>query len=143
LSAADTDFVGAKLLLVHGSEVLTYQRDDLPDLPWPGLWDLPGGGREQVETPEDCVLRELEEEFGLRLSADRLLWQRAFPSMRNPASIGWFFAGRIETPEIAAIRFGDEGQRWCMMPRAEWLSHPMGVAPLQTRSRIALRELGW
>lgn len=137
------DFVGAKLLLVQGSQVLTYQRDDHPGLPWRGLWDLPGGGREGRESPEACVLRELQEEFGLTLPPERLLWARAFPALVDPARDGWFFAGEIAPEEIATIRFGSEGQGWQMMRLDDWLSHPRAVAPLQLRSRIALRALGW
>lgn len=136
-------FLGAKLLLVAGSEVLTYLRDDRPGLVWRGLWDLPGGGREGDETPEACVLRELDEEFGLRLGGERLVWGRAFPAMADAARTGWLFAGVLEPAEIAAIRFGDEGQYWRMMPVNEWLAHPQAVAPLQERSRVALAELGW
>ena len=135
-------FAGAKLLLVHQDQALTYLRDDRPDLPWPGLWDLPGGGREGGESPQACVLRELDEEFGLTLPPSRLLWGRAFPAIADAARIGWFFAGRIEPGEIATIRFGNEGQFWCMMPLKDWLEHPNGVLPLQDRSRIALREIG-
>ena len=136
-------FAGAKLILAHDGQVLTYQRDDLPHLPWPGHWDLPGGGREGEETPEACVLRELEEEFGLALPADRLIWRRAFPGLLDPSRTGWFFAGVLTGAEIAAIRFGSEGQGWRMMGLTEWLHHPQGVAALQARSRIAATDLGW
>ena len=136
-------FSGAKLLLNSGSEALTYLRGDKPGLPWAAKWDLPGGGREGQESPESCALRELEEEFGLRLGPERLLWRRAFPTVDVPGKVGWFFAGRISAAEIAGIRFGDEGQFWRMMPFAAWLAHPDAVPDLQVRSRIALGELGW
>jgi len=136
-------FAGAKLLLRSGGEVLTYLRDDKPGLGWAGRWDLPGGGREGQESPEACVLRELEEEFGLRLGLERLLWRRAFPAVDAPGDIGWFFAGRVTADEVAAIRFGDEGQFWRMMPLGDWLAHPEAIPQLQARSRIALAELGW
>lgn len=136
-------FVGAKILLVGRGHALTYLRDDRPGLPWAGLWDLPGGGREGDETPEACGLRELHEEFGLTLPESRLVWARAFPAIDHPGRPGWFFAGRLTGDEEAAIRFGDEGQHWRMMPLRDWLEHPRAVAPLQDRSRIALAELGW
>lgn len=136
-------FAGAKLILAHDGQVLTYQRDDHAHLPWPGHWDLPGGGREGEETPEACVLRELDEEFGLNLPSDRLIWRRAFPGLLDPAVPGWFFAGLLTGAEIAAIRFGSEGQGWRMMGLTEWLTHPRGVAALQARSRIAATDLGW
>ena len=137
------DFIGAKLVLVRGDELLTYLRDDRPGLPWAAMWDLPGGGREGDEGPEDCVLRELEEEFGLRLAPERLLWRRVWPSMLDAAKTSVFFAGRISATEIAAVRFGDEGQCWRMMPVADFLGEPRAVPEMQRRSRLALGELGW
>ena len=58
-------FLGAKLALLVGDRIVTILRDDIPTIPWPGHWDLPGGGREGDETPETCVLRELEEELAI------------------------------------------------------------------------------
>lgn len=34
------DFGGAKIALLCGDNVLTYQRDDKADIPWPGCWDF-------------------------------------------------------------------------------------------------------
>ena len=78
-----SDFVGAKAALFCDGAVLTYLRDDRPGLPWPGYWDLPGGGREGAESAEQCLLREVEEEFGLRLTPAHLRWQAAFPALRT------------------------------------------------------------
>ncbi|NBZ86589.1 NUDIX hydrolase [Stagnihabitans tardus] len=136
-------FQGAKLALLLGDHVLAYLRDDVPDLAWAGMWDLPGGGREGEESPEACALRELEEEFGLRFGADRLEHGWALPSMSRPDRLGWFFLGRITRDEVEAIRFGDEGQFWKMMPVADFLDHPQGIPPLQERLRMALQESGW
>lgn len=134
------EFVGAKAVLVCGNDLLTYLRDDKPGLPWPGKWDLPGGGREGSETAESCLLRELHEEFGLTLSAERLIWRRIWPSMIDATRASVFFAGRLTVQDVAAVRFGDEGQYWRMMPVAEYLSHPHAIPELQMRVRIALAE---
>ncbi len=135
------DFVGAKVALVCGGQILTYLRDDHDGLPWRNSWDLPGGGREGGETPEECLLREVQEEFGLILPADRLIWRRVWPSMTDPARPSVFFAGHVTQDEVAAIRFGDEGQCWQMMVVPEFLAHPDGVPEMQRRAGIALREL--
>ena len=55
-------FSGAKLALFLGADLLVIKRDDRPDIPYPGYWDLPGGGREGDETPQACALRETYEE---------------------------------------------------------------------------------
>lgn len=136
------DFVGAKVALICGDRVLTYLRDDVEGLPWRNLWDLPGGGRDGGETPEACLLREVEEEFGVRLPPDRLIWRRVWPSMMDPARLSVFYAGWITAAEIAAIRFGDEGQRWDMMAVPLFLAHPQAVPEMQRRAGIALAALG-
>ncbi|TRY16665.1 NUDIX domain-containing protein, partial [Geobacillus sp. LEMMJ02] len=75
-------FSGSKIALFKDREILVYRRDDKPDIPFPGLWDLPGGGREGNETPEACVLRELHEEFGVTIPGSRISWSRVYPSSR-------------------------------------------------------------
>ena len=135
------DFVGAKAALFCGDTLLTYLRDDKPGLPWPAMWDLPGGGREGDETAEACLLRELHEEFGLTLPPERLIWRRVWPSMMDATRASVFFAGRITRDEIEAIHFGDEGQYWQMMAVADYLAHPRAVPELQRRVAVALPDL--
>ncbi|MBV9840151.1 MAG: NUDIX hydrolase [Sphingomonadaceae bacterium] len=103
-------FHGAKIALLCGGRILAYQRDDKPGIPNPGLWDLPGGGREGDETPIATALRETQEEFGLPLPPGRVVWQRRYASVDWPGHMGWFLVGTITPAEIAAIRFGEEGQ---------------------------------
>lgn len=137
----DAGFVGTKAALVCGDALLTCLRDSHPGLPWPGMWDLPGGGREGAETPEACLLRELCEEFGLRLPPDRLTWRVTLPSMTDPNRMSVFFAGTVTRAEVATIRFGNEGQCWALMPVAEFLNHPKAIPDLQERVRLALTAL--
>jgi 8-oxo-dGTP diphosphatase len=136
-----TDFVGAKAALVCDGAVLTYLRDDHQGLPWPAHWDLPGGGREGQESAEQCLLRELREEFALSLTPAHLTWRASFPALHSPGRQAIFFAGRLTQSDVSAIRLGTEGQSWRMMPVAEWLAHPRTVPDLQRRTEIALREL--
>jgi 8-oxo-dGTP diphosphatase len=136
------DFVGAKAALFCNGRLLTCLRDDRPGLPWAGLWDLPGGGREGTESPDECLLRELDEEFGLRLPPSRLTWRRVFPSMLDTLRHSVFFAGWVTVEEVATITFGDEGQGWDLMPVADFLAHKGGVPEMQRRAGIAWAELG-
>lgn len=121
-----TRFHGAKLLLTHGTQMLVYLRDDRDSIPFPAHWDLPGGGREGAETPIQCALRELHEEFALSLPPDSLTGH-AFTSFQDPSMQSWLFTGQITAAQIAAIRFGDEGQEWCMMQVATYLAHPRAI----------------
>lgn len=137
------DFVGAKVALLCDGDLLTYLRDDKPELAWGNMWDLPGGGREGEESAEGCVLREVEEEFGLALPPERLVWRRVWPSMMDAGRNSVFFAGRISVAEVASIRFGDEGQYWQMMAVGAFLAHDRAIPEMQRRARVALGELGW
>ncbi len=48
-------------------------------------WLLPGGGREEGETEEQCVIREMKEETGLDVKIDRLLMnEAASPRVGDP-----------------------------------------------------------
>ncbi len=131
-------FVGAKAALVCEGAILTCLRDDRPGLRFANWWDLPGGGREGDESAEDCLLRELEEEFGLGLAADRLIWARAFPGMIDHRQRAWFFGGHLSRAEITAIRFGSEGQRWEMVPLPEFWTRERVVPAMQARARAFL-----
>lgn len=52
------------------------------------------------------------------------------------------FHGAILPEEIAAIRFGDEGQEWRMMPVAQFIAHPRAVPHFRQRVRLILAEAG-
>jgi 8-oxo-dGTP diphosphatase len=57
-------------LLIENKEgkVLLQLRDDDPAIRYPNLWGTFGGQVEEGETPEEAIVRELDEELGYRLS---------------------------------------------------------------------------
>jgi 8-oxo-dGTP diphosphatase len=124
------DFPGAKLALFIGPRLLVYLRDARDDIPFPSEWDIPGGGREAGETPEDTALRETEEEFGLRLMPSDLVAKRAYPAVIEEGT-SWFFAAHLPAEAEADIRFGDEGQHWALMVPEVFCALPEGVAHLR------------
>lgn len=143
MSVSDGPFTGSKIALLHEGRVLVYLRDDSASIPFPGHWDLPGGGRENDETPDECALRELFEEFGLRLDPARVIWRWAHPSWSSPGSVAHFMVAHIGPEDISQIVFGDEGQRWEMMPVATYLAHPLAVPHLRERLRDAMAHTGY
>ena len=133
-----TDFAGAKLAALVDGHILTYRRDHNPGIPWPGLIDLPGGGREGDESPAACALRELAEEFGFQLAEQQIWWARPFPSLHPPGGTGWFLAATITQAQVASIRFGDEGHSPQLLGIDAFLAASDAILPLQHRLRLVL-----
>lgn len=117
-------FGGAKLILLIGGKLLVIRRDDRPDIPWPDYLDFPGGGREGDESPELCVLRETEEEVGLKLSGADLVWRVQVP---GPSGLSVFFAAELGPDCAGDIVMGDEGQHWELMPPYSYFAHPKAI----------------
>jgi 8-oxo-dGTP diphosphatase len=128
-------FSGAKIAVLCDGQLLTYQRDDKPEIPWPGLWDLPGGGRENNETPLQCALRETREEFGITLDPACIVWTRVYPGQGAGALDTWFFVAKVPAGTFCAIVFGDEGQRWEVTTAHAFLSRQDAIVHLQNRLR--------
>lgn len=123
-----TDFTGCKLAYIVDNKLLVYLRDNVAHIPFPGMWDFPGGGRDGDETPEECVLRELREEFGIELDASRLVYKQRVMNHTN-TGYSFFFVAEGNAAEIKAIVFGSEGQYWQLMDIQEFLDHPL-VSPV-------------
>jgi 8-oxo-dGTP diphosphatase len=64
---------GASIIFHNSShQVLLVLRDDLPTIPYPDMWDLPGGHIEEHETAEECIVREMLEEIEINVEGCRL-----------------------------------------------------------------------
>ena len=134
------DFTGCKIALFCGDRVLTILRDDKPSIPWPNMWELPGGGREGDESPFECVAREVHEELGIHLNEDCLLWSKVYPSMLFEGRQSVFMVGQLSQNQFDSITFGDEGQAYKLMPIEEFLGSDKVVPQLQDRVRNYLEE---
>jgi len=58
--------VAAAALIDSDGQVLICQRPQGKQLA--GLWEFPGGKVEPGETPEECLIRELDEELGIKVT---------------------------------------------------------------------------
>ena len=133
-------FPGAKIALLKDDQILTILRDNIPTIPFPNTWDLPGGGREDRETPFDCVQREVYEELGIAISKNSISWAKVYPSMIDPSKDSVFMVGTISQDQIDQIVFGDEGQGWKMMPITDFLEDDQVYGSLKERLRDWIRQ---
>ena len=70
---------GCSILFVNEQrQILLFLRDDLPHIPYPNTWDVPGGHVEEDETPAQCIVREMKEEMGLHLDGFDLFSVKEF-----------------------------------------------------------------
>ena len=129
------DFTGCKIALICDGRILTILRDDKPTIPWPNLWELPGGGREGDESPFECVAREVYEELSIQLSKDDIVWSWIYPSMLDENKNSVFLVGKLTQEQFDSIVFGDEGQGYRLVRLEEFLASDWVVPQLQERVR--------
>ena len=129
------EFTGCKIALICDGQSLTILRDDKEDIPWPNMWELPGGGREGNETPFECVAREVYEELSIQLSKADVIWFQIYPSMLDGNKKSIFLVGRLTQEQFESIIFGDEGQGYKLVSFEEFLTSDRVVPQLQERVR--------
>ncbi len=125
---ATGDFKGAKLAILVDDRIVVILRDEKPEIPWQGFWDLPGGEREPGESPSECVIRETREELGLEYAPTDFCWSREYiiPS----GARDWIFVTEQPGFDPARVRFGLEGQKW-QVSGLDWYLGNARVIPHQ------------
>ena len=114
---------------------MTILRDDKEGIPWPNMWELPGGGREGDETPFECVAREVYEELSIQLSKEDIVWSWIYPSMLDENKNSVFLVGQLTKEQFDSIVFGDEGQSYKLVSLEEFLTSDRVIPQLQERVR--------
>ena len=133
---------GAKVALFLGDRLVSILRDDLHSIPYPNMWDLPGGGREGLETPLQTVTRELFEELGLTLPPRAVVWQANFAANYKPDAWVAFFVAQLPADMAEKIVFGDEGQRWSLFELDAFQALPNCVPSYVSRLAVWQAETG-
>jgi 8-oxo-dGTP diphosphatase len=108
--------IGAGIILLNSNnQVLLLLRDNKIDIPFPNMWDIPGGKVEGGESPEQALRREMMEEMSInnlgeinlfkiytsKNLTDYIFWKRI---KLNPAEINLKEGQRIEYFDIDRIR---------------------------------------
>lgn len=104
---------GAGILLINSNnELLMLLRDNIPNIPFPNMWDIPGGQVEFGENPKETVKREMIEEMNLELGKINLF--KVYESEDLIDSVFW---KRIDLePDKIDLK---EGQRIAYFSREE------------------------
>lgn len=98
--------VAAAVIESEGYILLTRRK---PDVPYPHLWEFPGGKVEEGEDPRDCVTREIREELGIEIAVTSIyevVYYR-YPE-RDVLVLAWlcrWTAGRVQNLEVAEHRW--------------------------------------
>lgn len=89
----------------NGCKILLIKRGRPPFV---GMWATPGGNIDEGEEPVDAVIRELEEETGLKLSNPKFVgtFDTPYRDPRNKNSISYAFAIKLDSTQ--GVTAGDD-----------------------------------
>jgi len=80
--------VGCAIIHKEGKLLIAQRR---PEDSFGGFWEFPGGKREEGETIEACLVREVFEELGVRIRPYRLLYRKEIPSSGRKLFLFFYF----------------------------------------------------
>ena len=117
----ERNFHGAKGLVFIGNKILVYRRDNNTKI-FPLCIDLPGGGREENESPFDTFKRETQEEFGIVIGKEDVRYAKKYQSVMDSTKESYFIVVKPSNIQEGDIVFGDEGLEFMLIDLADYLN---------------------
>jgi 8-oxo-dGTP diphosphatase len=114
-------------VIERGGRILVSQRG--PAVGQAGRWEFPGGKREDAETDEAALGRELREELGVEVAIGPRVWT----ARAGPLELRFFRCGWLDGQRPRAL--GSEQFRW--VPRADLPGLPFPPADAALVSALA------
>ncbi|HEY1074857.1 MAG TPA: NUDIX hydrolase [Patescibacteria group bacterium] len=134
------DSTGTKIALLHEKKIVVLLRDNIPELPYANMWDLPGGGKEGNETPRQCLAREVNEELGIAVNENSIIWEKLYTEPEDTTLHFSFMVCFINQATIDKIVLGDEGQRWMLMPISKFFEDAQVIGKFKPPLRDFLSQ---
>jgi 8-oxo-dGTP pyrophosphatase MutT (NUDIX family) len=117
----------AALIVLEDGRYLMQLRDQKPGIFYPGHWGLFGGALDPGETVEQALIRELDEELGLRAKDACYVTDLNFACGRFGRVIRYYFAVAISSADLRRLTVR-EGREMRAFFAAEILTLPRVVA---------------
>lgn len=133
------EFHGVKVAILVDGKLLMHLRDNKVGLFNANMWDFPGGGRDGTETPQDCAIREVKEEFGINLSPNSFMWEKVYPAQKDPNQKAIFMVAEIPQQVIDEIKL-TEGQKWELFDQKMFFEKEDVIEALKIRFRDYLES---
>lgn len=124
-------FVGCKVCLINNGKIITILRDNISDIPYPNMWDLPGGGRENEETPYETMRREVKEELDINVPKSNVKYIKFYKSLTSLDDKAVFMVCDIDDDLIKNINFKNEGQKYKIVSFKDFLCDKDVIEPLK------------
>ena len=118
--------------MLYDDKLLMQLRDNKPGLFNANMWDFAGGGREGDETPQECAIREVREEFEIELNPEDFVWKKDYPAQKDPNQRAIFMVAEVSREDIENIRL-NEGQEWKLFDQGEFFERDDVIEALKER----------